>query len=210
MESHVRQSIRWGIAFGLVAMVDYFIIALLPIPDRIAIIMAALFGPLLIIGSFALFRLLAVHQQTFSAEWAILFNSLAGALVTAMLLVQLAIHGTADKITPTLDRSLMREFDSIQLGLDVAWDVFIGLGTIAFGFAMQKHPRFGRIWGGIGILLGASLLILNLATFPAPPANAGLVDLGPLVGLWYAACSVRGLFSLRWLDNRLRSSAMSA
>jgi hypothetical protein len=33
--------------------------------------------------------------------------------------------------------------------------------------------------------------ILNVATFPTPPAEAGLADVGLLVALWYVAVSVR-------------------
>jgi hypothetical protein len=207
MESYVRSGIRWSMMFGLLAILDYFAIAALPIPDRTAIVMASLFGPLLLIGSFALYRMISIHTRSFAAELAMMFNSLAAALVTAMLLVQLAIHGTAEKLGQPFDRNLMREFDSIQLALDVAWDVFISIGTLAFAVAMWKHPRFGKWFAVPGILLAAGLFVLNLATFPIPPMNAGSVDLGPFVGLWYAACSVRGLLSLKWLDNQFSISA---
>jgi hypothetical protein len=55
---------------------------------------------------------------------------------------------------------------------------------------------FGRrglgAWFAVpGVLIGSTLLILNIATFPNPPDTAGLVDVGPLVGLWYVVVYVR-------------------
>ena len=45
--------------------------------------------------------------------------------------------------------------------------------------------------GGTGIIAGLLLLALNLDTFPAGPAYAGSIDLGPVVALWFLAVFVR-------------------
>ena len=89
-----------------------------------------------------------------------------------------------------------------------AWDGYIGLGTICFGLAMLRHPRFGRVFGVSGIVIGAGLLALNLWTFPSPPVNAGLVDLGPAVGLWYLVVTIRMASSFSWV--RGQAAALSA
>ena len=49
-----------------------------------------------------------------------------------------------------------------------------------------------------GVALGFGLLLFSLYTFPTPPANAGLVDPGPVVGLWYLAVTVQMWRSLNW------------
>jgi hypothetical protein len=54
------------------------------------------------------------------------------------------------------------------------------------------------IVGAAGVAIAVGLLALNLYTFPTPPAEAGLVDLGPAVGLWYLVVTVMLLSSLRW------------
>jgi hypothetical protein len=131
---------------------------------------------------------------------AVVANAIAGALVTAMLMVQLAVRAGGRSSVEDL---LWTKFRRVDLGLDVAWDVYVALGTFLFAWNMLRHPRFGRIFGGIGLLLAAGLAVLNLATFPTPPGNAGLVDLGPLVGMWYVAVSVQMLRSRRWAETRL-------
>ena len=50
---------------------------------------------------------------------------------------------------------------------------------------MYREPSFGRLLGGFGVVSAAALLVFNLATFPHGPADSGLVDLGPLTGLWW-------------------------
>lgn len=138
-----------------------------------------------------LWRLIQLHRPSVTAGAAAGLNGLGGALFTAMVLVQMAVgHATGDHT----ERSLQ----AVWLGLDVAWDAYIGLGTVLFGVSMLRHPRFGRLFGASGIVLGLGLLILNLYTFPTPPANAGLVDLGPFIGLWYLAVSVQMWRSLEW------------
>jgi len=49
---------------------------------------------------------------------------------------------------------------------------------------MLRSPFFGRIFGISGIVVSLALLGFNIATAPNPPGTAGLLDLGPLVGLW--------------------------
>ena len=73
----------------------------------------------------------------------------------------------------------------------MAWDLYVGTGTLAFAWCLLRHPAF-RWWLGVpGMAIALLLLGLNVATFPAPPADAGSFDAGPLVGLWYLAVSVR-------------------
>ena len=80
--------------------------------------------------------------------------------------------------------------DSVQLGLDVAWDMFILPTVILFSIGVIKHPAFGKIFGSIGLALGVVGLILNIYTFPTPPIAIGLPDVGPFVVFWYAVLFV--------------------
>jgi hypothetical protein len=112
----------------------------------------------------------------------------AGALVVAMLLVQIALDD-AEEQAPGLDASIERVFDHVHFGLDLAWDTFICLGTLLFGLAMLRRPGFGPVVGGAGMVIAIAVYAVNFATFPAPPSESA-IDLGPLIGLWYATVSV--------------------
>jgi hypothetical protein len=46
--------------------------------------------------------------------------------------------------------------------------------------------------------IAVALLALNLAAFPENPGDAGLIDVGPLVGLWYLGVTVCMAQSLHW------------
>jgi hypothetical protein len=80
---------------------------------------------------------------------------------------------------------------AVWWGLDVAWDLYVGTGTILFALCMLGRRGLG-IWFAVpGLFIGGLLLVFNIATFPKPPDTAGLVDFGPLVGLWYLVVYVR-------------------
>jgi hypothetical protein len=51
-------------------------------------------------------------------------------------------------------------------------------------------------------VIGALLLATNLASFPEPPGDSRLIDLGPLVGLWYLIVALRIGWSLRWVEEQ--------
>jgi hypothetical protein len=95
----------------------------------------------------------------------------------------------------------------VWLGLDVAWDIYIALGTAFFSAAMLYHERFGLIFAIPGFLIALLVVGLNIATFPVPPAKAGLIDVGPFVGLWYLAVTIQAWRSLRWAREHAQSSA---
>jgi hypothetical protein len=59
------------------------------------------------------------------------------------------------------------------------------------GAIMYRHPDFGRLLGGFGVVSASALLLLNLWAFPYPPADSGLIDLGPLTGVWWLAVIVQ-------------------
>ncbi len=196
------KAVQLGILAGFFACLAYPLIAFVPLPKLATTTLAAFFGPALAVASFGLRRLLDWETPLVSSALGSMLNALAGGLFSAMALVQMAIWYSSGgkRVSP--------EVNAIQLGLDVAWDAYIGLGTICFGLAMLGHPRFGRVFGGSGMAIAAGLLAFNLWTFPTPPANAGLADLGPAIGLWYLVVTIRMWGSLSWA--RSHASATSS
>jgi len=186
------KAVRLGIVAGFFACLAYPLAAFAHLPKLATTTLVACFGPALGIASYGLRRLLDWETPLLSSALGSLLNALAGALFTAMGLLQLAVGYTAGS------EKVSSQLIATWLGLDVAWDAFVGFGTICFSIAMLRHPRFGRIFSIFGILIGGGLLVLHLYTFPTPPQNAGLVDLGPALGLWYLVVTVQMWRSLAW------------
>ena len=190
---------------GLLANVAYVVTASELLGDVATPIAASVFGPLIATTSVALYLLLAAERATLAGLLAAIANVAAGALVTAMLLVQIAVDDVEAGLSPAVNEA----FEHVEFGLDLSWDVFLVGGTILFSCAMLADRRFGRRFALPGILLAAGLYVLNFATFPTPPTSEGLVDLGPFVGLWYAAVSVQAL-RLRRVTRRRDAGRPSA
>lgn len=185
--------IRLAIALGIATCVVYPSLLFLSLPPLPTVILAAAVGPLLGMASLGLYHFLRLHQPSISAQLAAACNFLGGALFSTMLLVQIAVRIQA------AGQPIDRPVAAVWLGLDVAWDVYIALGTALFAWAMWSHPRFGRAFAVSGLLIAVLLLAFNFYTFPKPPGESGLIDLGPFVGLWYLVVTIQMWRSLQWV-----------
>jgi len=186
------QSVKVGIIFGFAACLAYPLAVFAHLPKLATVTLVACFGPALGLACYGLRRLLDWERPTIYSSLGLMLNALGGALFSVMAFVQLAVGYSAngDKVSSQLV--------AIWLGLDVAWDAYIGIGTVCFAVAMLRHPRFGAIFTVFGVGIGAGLLVLHLYTFPIPPQNAGLVDLGPALGLWYLVVTIQMWRSFGW------------
>lgn len=168
---------RWGVAAataGFLALASYTAVILLPGPTPLLVGLAFSFAFGLTISSLGLYHAVA---GPVAPRLAVVANTVAAAQLTAMLLIQIAVKA----VEPAPATSLV----AIWLGLDVAWDLYIGAGTLAFAICVLRQPHFRPFLAFAGIAVAGLLLVLNVATFPTPPADAGFFDAGPLVGLWY-------------------------
>ena len=179
---------RWALTSGtsgLVALASYLALIVLSPPLWASALLTAGFTCGLALSSIALHLGITTAVAPRLGLLAAVANTVAAGELMAMLLVQLAVKASVARPDPA--------FTAIWLGLDVAWDLFGGLGTVLFGLALWHHDRFRPLVAASGILVGLVLLVLNIGTFPTPPADAGLFDAGPLVGLWYMVLSIRVL-----------------
>lgn len=119
-----------------------------------------------LLTAFVIFTVMVVVQQTTVQSFRPLIAAAAPARVEVL-------------------RAVYAGVDVVQLGLDVAFDVFYTLGLIAFGAALYRHPDFGRVTGMLGVGSAALLLALNLFAFPQVPTQVGLIDAGPITGVWW-------------------------
>lgn len=190
---------RIGIASGFLACFVYPIMVLVSLPRIAQVIIGGSFGPALAVASVALAHIMRAHRRTPSLELAGICNSLAGALVTAMIIVQLAInYSMAPVADAQLAGILKQRIWDVVLGLDVSFDVFIGIGTLLFSINMMRDPRFGKVIGWAGVFVSVvPLLGANIYFFPDPPYTHGFPHVGIFTGLWYLAVVLLIVRSLR-------------
>jgi hypothetical protein len=205
MQQHINQQagnqqtriindwIKYGGYSGLLFAIIFLSMAALPLPDRLETVLALLFPLFLLVGHVGLYYFLSRHRPAFILQAAVIFGICAPVLVSAMLTVQMSLISYMDRFYHPLEQTLKesqiniwRAVDSVQLGLDVAWDMFILPTVILFSIGIMKHPVFGKVFGFIGLVLGVVGLVLNIFTFPTPLINVGLPDVGPFVVFWYA------------------------
>ncbi len=185
--------IKYGSYSGLIFALMFLGIALLPVPRRLETVLALVSPLFLLVGHVGLYKFLARTRDSFTNQLAVILGICAPVLVSAMLTVQMSLisymgkyYDPLDKATKESQINIWRAVDSVQLGLDVAWDMFILPTVILFAIGVMKHPAFGKVFGWIGLVLGGVGLALNILTFPTPPINVGLIDVGPFVVFWYA------------------------
>lgn len=204
-----------GAISGLAGVAAYFgaafLPAVLPVPDGVVLLLAFAFGPLLGLSFLGLFHALSGGNDGPALRFGVVLGILAGATVTIMLVVQVGNNIFLDQQLAEADAEALKEsarlvhraVNRVQMLIDVAWDVFICGAGFLIGFSMLRHPAFGRILGGTGMIASAALLYLNLETFPRGPAYAGSVDLGPLLAVWFLLVYMRVL----WLARAGRKTA---
>jgi hypothetical protein len=194
-------TIRAGGIAGIAACLAYALLAIHRLPLPAVVMLAAVFGPAFCIGSYGLRRLLSLDGARDFGSLAFALNAVAAGIFTVMVMVQLAFAQPGAPVP--------HETRVLWLGLDVAWDVYLFCGTVCFALGMLRHPRFGVVFAVSGILVAAALMTLHLVTFPWPPQNRGLIDLGPAVGLWYLAVSVQTLRSIAWVREHEYAGAIT-
>jgi len=182
---------------GLAAVLLYLSLAsgFVPGSERLAISLSFLIGPLAVVGMVSLHRTLRRPGESLLRDGGIVLLIAAFVLFDLMMIVQQtlfsfrgeALAAAASEAARDQIRSSYGVVNGVQLGMDIAFDVFYALGMLLISVTMWKDVRFGRILSTLGVLSATGLLVLNLVTFPQPPATAGLVDLGPVTGLWWIA-----------------------
>lgn len=183
---------------GIIGTLCYILAIFLPFGDTLAYAVIMFWPILSIVFAFALCRLIGATRESASNQLAFVFAALAFTTVAGMISVQMAVRmgiseyaGAAPPADRALYETILKSARLVDHGMDVAWDFFIGASLIFLSVALASDGRFGRVWGIASGLLGTGLVILNAITFPWPPNSAGLFDLGPFIGLYIIALSVR-------------------
>jgi hypothetical protein len=188
-----ERAIRVGAFTGTFAVASYLIWSVAPLPAMLNTVLHFAFGPLLVVAFLGIYHLLESYERRVLNPVAALYRAIGGVAFSFMTIVQVAMlrrvlpeyRSAPTEQAREAARYALEAINTVQLGMDVVWDIYITLATVLVGWALLRRPGFVRIYGGLGTLLGAATLVLNFWTFPTPPAEAGLFDLGPFVGLWF-------------------------
>lgn len=192
-QNSLLQIEKIGALAGILSIVFYFSVAVFSfIPDPLVLILAFAFPLLWIIGFMGLYHFLKRQNHTASLEIGYLFGIIGATIACVFLVIQQAnfiwheqaIQGASDEDAKILLKSVFKGVNRVQASMDVAFDIFITIAWFLFGINIAKSPDFHKILGWTGSLISAGLLTLNMITFPVAPAESGLIDLGPFLGLW--------------------------
>ena len=178
------------VIIALVSVGIYIISAtgIISLPIAIARTAFFLLGPFAIIGITSLASSYTPHEDfKMTQHVGHIFIVIAFGLWTTMLVVQQAGFSfyEANKEFITNAKEVFRLVNSVQLGIDISFDIFYCLGILFFSFSFLKLKGLGLLVGIIGVITSIGLLSLNMITFPHPPAESGLIDLGPYSIIWW-------------------------
>ena len=188
-----------GVA-GVLGICCYILAITVPWPETqlgtsVSLVVVSAWPILSIVYSYALYSFVAAEREGVANRLGFVFAVTAFTTVLAMIVVQLAVGAGVGEITRDLDeptaRALRRGLRMIDLGLDVAWDMLIGTALIFSGFAIRTRSGLGLGWAIPSMALGIALIGLNAATFPWPPGDRGLFDVGPVIGVFVLVLSAR-------------------
>lgn len=195
-----KQLLISGGASGIVGTLCYISAAAFQFNTRVTFLLAMVWPIFTIIFLFALFRFFDDSKKQMTNYLAFIFGCLAFTLVAAMLSSQLSVVAGTDEYinsAPASDQELLRTIRKserlVDLGIDVAWDLFIGTSLIFLGMTLRSRPNFGLWWGLPAGVLGFALIVLNVITFPWPPNTQNLFDIGPVIGLYIIFLAMRVL-----------------
>lgn len=193
-----RAWIRFGLWSGVLAGLCYFYRfarRVVELPGALGLVPWFLFGPFFILFVVGLYHFLRPKGQGAVLEAATFLTTLSGAFVTAMFVVQSAtfdigfkfIREAGSKPAETTAYQIMNTVNAAQLGLGMCWDIFVSLGTTLFCVSFWRDNALGKALAVFGAAVSLGALAFNFAAFPMPPAESGLIDLGPGIAIWYVA-----------------------
>jgi hypothetical protein len=194
--------VKSGLA-GIAGIFCYFLAILIPWPDNqvgtsTGLLVVSAFPILGIVFSYGIHSALAAEEESSANRLGFVFAAAAFATLLGMIIAQLAVVAGIGEMSKGLDeptaKALRRGLRLIDLGLDVAWDFLMATAMIFWGVAMRRRSAFGPWWGMSLVVLGVAAIVLNAATFPWPPGSHGLVDIGPVIALFFVGLAARLIF----------------
>ncbi len=179
---------------GITSLLCYFLSPVLAVfPRGIDRILFYSFGPTLAMATYAVGYLLREQGRPRPLfQLGVLFTCVAGIAVNMMAVIQDSAYTMMGRriaeaeLEATKDtlRQVLYGLNWVQLSFDIVFDIWISGGCVLFALGMLVYMR-RRVFGVLGVIVGAGALAVNFATLPTPPADAGLFDPGPFVATWF-------------------------
>ncbi len=189
-----------GGVIGLVIILAYlnFAFGWVMLSQRLSLLLALAIGPVAAIGTLSLSEDLSKFFDKPTIRLGSVFLVVSFAILTLMITMQQAIFaeyrqlldasGAAEPAAPL--REAFSLVNHVQLGADVAFDIFYSIGVVFISSALVRGSGLARLIGAYGLLAGAGVFALNIWYFPKPPAEMGSIDLGPASIAWWIALFV--------------------
>ncbi len=200
------RQVRVGVWAGFGALATYLANAFLPLPPFLETTFFLLMGPCVVAAFVGIYPFLNRPRPTVSALMSVVFGVIGGATRMMFASVQLNnleyIRGYMEGAEPAVEetwRLIFRGVFTVQNGLNWVSDFFVDVAAFLIAVVMWRHPAFGRWFALFTTVTIAPHLLLKSITFPRPPAEAGLFDAGPLVGLWFLVMTIQ---IARWVGFR--------
>ena len=187
---------HWLGVLGFVVLFIYLssTFQLINYPNLLFIILILAISPVAIVGVVAIGNELLEHRKSFEAQLGKYFGILAFGIFEIMLCVQLGTRAyfkehmlgeAQQEVSQEVAKAIYQGVNSVQFTIDIAFDVFYCLLIVLYSYEMFRNKNYGKPIGVFGVLVGLGLLGFNIWTFPYPPAEAGLIDLGPVTAIWW-------------------------
>ncbi|MBL8875497.1 MAG: hypothetical protein JNM86_06845 [Phycisphaerae bacterium] len=198
MSNHeTTKVLRWTGILGITATAVFLAKTFIPMPSFPHLLLCMAFGPLVIAGSPGMARFLTLRGPSMLADAAARFAVIAGAFHLSMVCVQsttlIIMRQRIAEAEPSARAAIRQILDgtfTVQLGLCFCWDLLIGVSTLLFCSILWRRGPLAAMLAISGALVAIIFLAMKLSTYPIPPAEAGLFDLGPGLGAWYLLFSI--------------------
>lgn len=200
----------FGGVSGVVGTLCYIIAITFRFSPAISFLLAMAWPILSIIFAFSAYKYISIQYQSISNQLAFLFTVIAFILVSIMISIQLVVRAGMEgslNISSGVERDTLMFISNslrwIDLGVDLAWDLFLGVALLLLAIALKGHQKFGIWWSIPLALLALVLVVINLVTFPNPPDSMGLFDVGPIIAVFIIVIAIRIIY----LGNKLKNDS---
>ena len=189
-----------GSTCGILGTISYIVAITFQVTPAFGFLLITIWSMASIIFAFSIYKYIAIDKQSISNQLAFLFTIISFVLVYIMLSIQIGLKtGINDVIERTSNSEkrllmlILSSTDWIHLGIDLAWDMFLGVSLFLLSIAIKRHSKFGIQWSIPMVVLALSMIVINLYTFPYTPKSQGIFDIGPLIGTFMIIFAARAM-----------------